>query len=162
MSLGNKSWPYLVMEILSATLLLCCFVPLLFYDKLAGAEGPIHFDAAGNVDNTGDAKGLIFLGVMCLLLYASLSFAQKRPEFGNWRKLRRLSDSGREYYFANAWKLFLETKLVCMFILAYISSWTFQISIGRAAEMPVWGILAPLAVLVLLIVRFMYCLYNWN
>jgi hypothetical protein len=155
-----RNWPHFAMEMLSILMLVCCFIPLLKINQLSGAEVPIHVDATGAVDRTGPASDLIYMPLMALFLFVMLTLAEKFPKMMNAPK--KLSESGKEYMNANAWKLAREIKLCLMALMLYITYWMFAIAAGKATEMPIWGFTLFIAAMIAVTVRFYYKLYNYN
>jgi len=155
-----RNLPHFIIEVLSVLMLLCSFLPLLAYGSLEGAQVPIHFDAAGNPDSFEDRQVLIYLPILSLFLFAVLTFAEKRPKHINIPI--KLTENGRDFLYANGWKFMRELKLCCMFMTAYISYWTYAVALGKAASMPVWGIIVAIAAMLLVMARATYLVYNWN
>ena len=155
-----RNWPHFAMEMLSILLLICCFIPLLKIGQLNGAEVPIHVDATGAVDRTGKASDLIVMPLMALFMFVVLSVAERFPKLINAPK--KLSESGKEYMAANGWKVMREIKLCTMGLMFYLTYWMFAIAYGKAEEMPIWGFTVFIAVMVAVMIRFYYKLYNYN
>ena len=152
-----RNWPHFAMEMLSIMLLICCFVPLLAGDKMTGVV-PTHFDAAGNVDGTGTAKDMVYLPLASLFIFVLMTLGEKFPRLINIPG--KHTDRAREYLTANGWKLMRETKLCVMFLMAYMCYWTWQIALGKAETMPMWGIWLPFCAMMAVLGIFLYKIYN--
>lgn len=155
-----RNLPHFIIEVLSVLMLLCSFLPLLAYGSLEGAQVPTHFDASGNPDSFEDRQMLIYLPILSLFLFAVMTLAEKYPKFINLPI--KLTENGREFLHSNGWKFMRELKLCCMFMTAYISYWTYAVALGKAASMPVWGIIVAIAAMLLVMARATYLVYNWN
>ena len=160
MNMEIRSWPYFVIEILSVILLVCCFIPLMNPAGMAGGTVPTHFDVSGAPDGSGDTGDLVWLALMGLFIYIVMSLGERFPKLINVPV--RLNDTGKEYLNENGWKLMRVTKLCCLFLMAYISWWTYWIAVGKAETMPMWGVWLPICLMLGALAVFLYKLYNWN
>ena len=155
-----RNYPHFVIEVLSILLLLYCLSPLLTYRQLTEAQVPVHYDIEGNVERTGNTQELLYLPLLSLFLFAMITLGEKIPKLINIPG--KLTANGKEYLQANGWKLMRQTKLIIMFLMAFIVYWTTQIALGKADSMPMWGIWLPFCALMAVLIVFMYKLYNWN
>ena len=155
-----RNWPHFAIEMVSILLLVCCFIPLLSYGKLAGVEVPSHFDVTGAVNGTQDASIFIFLPCLALFIFATLTFSEKHPKMINAPK--KLSDNGREWLTANSWKFARELKVCITGLFTYIIWSLFAVAMGKAAEVQLWGFTLFIGLMLVVTLRFYYLLYNHN
>ncbi len=155
-----RNWPHFAMEMVSILLLLCCFIPLVNYGKLAGVEVPSHFDITGAVNGTSNASIFIFLPCMALAIFALLTVAEKHPKMVNSPK--KLSSNGKEWLDANNWKFVRELKLCMTGLFTYIIWSMYAVATGKAAEVQLWGFTLFIALTIAVTLRFYYLLYNHN
>jgi len=100
------------------------------------AQVPIHYGLLGNPDSYGPKETLLILPVLSFVLYAVLSYGQRRPERSNvpWK----INDANRAQTYALVKQLLTWEKLVVVVMLSYLQWAGVSIALQHSQGLGVW------------------------
>ena len=145
----------IVVEIAAvAAVVFCVYVTARFYPELP-QRMPTHSNLVGKVDGWGPKSSLVGMPILTLVLYLALSAVSRFPHIGNYPVEVTAENAERIYWVAVSMSRWLKMEMLWMF--AYMTWMTIQVSLGKAKDpgaAPMYAILAViLGTLILMIVR---------
>lgn len=97
---------------------------------------PIHFDAIGQVDGTGDKSSLFWLAGISSILFIGLSILNRFPHIFNY--LTEITDENALRQYTMATRMLRILKLVLALLFLVISVMTIKIASGHISKLSVW------------------------
>lgn len=111
----ESSFTDIIVEAVSATVLLTISALFLFKYPSVDERVPMHYDFSGNVDRMGDKAELFFLFGILILLYTGMTIAQRFPHSFNYLTEITRENALRQYTTAVRMIRWLKMMLVCLF-----------------------------------------------
>ena len=138
--------------LISFVFLLTTFVPLLFWQRLAEARVPVHFNFAGEPDGWGSGYTIFLLPLLslgiCLLLY----FSTRNPRLINYPV--HLSKDEKIKLFPIAVQFIRWISVVVMMLLSYLSNGPLMVGLGHWSKLPVLPLYIFTVLILLVTVAF--------
>lgn len=97
---------------------------------------PTHYNASGEVDNYGSKTTLIFLPVLCTILFCGLTILNKHPNILNYVTPITEENAERQYKYATRMLRFI--KLLIAIIFTLIVLFTYLTTIGKVHGPGAW------------------------
>jgi uncharacterized membrane protein len=147
-----------LMEIFGWLLVVLIWViPLINYAVLPDTI-PIHFDAAGKVDNFGSKLTIYLVPLIGTLLFVMMTIVNRFPHIFNYAVEITQENALRQY--TNATKLIRYLKLALLVIFTLITVFTIRAAKGESAGLGIWFLPLTLAIVLIPTIYFIARMYK--
>ncbi|REB08669.1 DUF1648 domain-containing protein [Sporosarcina sp. BI001-red] len=129
------------------------FLAIIFYTVFQWnrlpEEVPIHFNAAGEVDNYGSKWALLLVPLISVGLFALLEFLERHPEWHNYPK--RLNEVNAPRFYQSSRELLNRVKNLSLLLMTYTQWEIVRVGLGDLDAMSEWGFGGILALMLIVI-----------
>lgn len=148
----------IVVEIAAvAAVVFSVYVAARFYPELP-QRVPTHSNFVGKVDGWGPKSSVMGMPILALVSYLALSIVSRFPHVGNYPVEVTAENAERIYRVAVSMSRWL--KMEMLWLLAYITWMTIQVSLGNAKDMGAASAFAILAVIIGTLIVMIVKLYR--
>ncbi len=143
---------YSCSKILAFVFLLASFVPVFFWQRLAEARVPVHFNYAGEPDRWGDGCSIFLLPLLSCVLYVLMLCSARKPQLINWPI--NVSKEEKAELIPYAVPFVQRINVLAMMLLSYLSNGSFMVALGHWKKLPVLPLYAIVCLIIVLIAVF--------
>jgi uncharacterized membrane protein len=140
------------LDVIETIVSLCCLVGvaayLFFAWRTIPDQVPTHFNAAGEIDSMGGKRSLLLVPIVSWLLYGLMTLVERFPQV--WNTGVFITENNRDAVYRLLKNMMAMVKMFVMILFASLTLISAQ-----SRNLPIWYVLAFLAILFSTIAYFM-------